>query len=167
MNADSSGEKSGSGQAMDPVKRRSSLGKWNAIRHGLLAKEIIRGGQSAENAEEFKKLLESLSADLNPQGTVEELLVEKIAISYWRERRLVKWESQQLNEQEPTLSDLLNSSNSVVSGKVLEIFNFSARYGGANDKQLYRALSELERRQRIRRGEFVAPPTSLTVSGNL
>jgi hypothetical protein len=67
--------------------------KYNALKHGLLAKEIvIVVGDGAENPEEFSALLQDLKTQLKPEGTLEELLVEKIAVAYWRLRRAYKYE---------------------------------------------------------------------------
>lgn len=67
--------------------------KYNALKHGLLAKEVvIVVGDGAENPEEFSALLQDLKTQLKPEGTLEKLLVEKIAVAYWRLRRAYKYE---------------------------------------------------------------------------
>lgn len=67
--------------------------KYNALRHGLLAKEVvITVGEGAETPEEFNALLADLGTQLQPQGTLEEMLVEKIAVAYWRLRRAYRYE---------------------------------------------------------------------------
>ena len=68
--------------------------KYNALKHGLLAKEVvITIGEGAENPEEFNALLSDLMQQFRPEGTLEEILVEKIAVSYWRLRRAYKYEA--------------------------------------------------------------------------
>ena len=68
--------------------------KWNAMRHGLLSKEVvIRAGDGKESASEFQNLLRALRNDLQPEGVLEEMLVEKIAVCYWRLRRVVRCET--------------------------------------------------------------------------
>ena len=55
--------------------------KYNALKHGLLAKEVvITIGEGAENLEEFDALLEDLKTQLAPAGTLEEMLVEKLVL---------------------------------------------------------------------------------------
>jgi predicted nucleic acid-binding Zn-ribbon protein len=67
--------------------------KYNALKHGLLAKEVvITIGDGAENPEEFNTLLGDLMLQLQPEGTLEEMLVEKIAVAYWRLRRAYRYE---------------------------------------------------------------------------
>lgn len=68
--------------------------KYNALKHGLLAKEIfVPVGDGAENPEEFNALIEDLSTHFKPVGVLEEMLVEKIAVAYWRLRRAYRYEA--------------------------------------------------------------------------
>jgi hypothetical protein len=68
--------------------------KYNALKHGLLAKEIfIPVGDGAENPEEFNALIEALDTQFKPVGVLEEMLVEKIAVAYWRLRRAYRYEA--------------------------------------------------------------------------
>jgi hypothetical protein len=68
--------------------------KYNALKHGLLTKEaVIKVGDGAENPKEFHALLADLKAQLLPEGTLEEVLVEKIAVSLWRLRRAYRCEA--------------------------------------------------------------------------
>ena len=69
--------------------------RWNAVKHGLLARSVvITSGEGEENAGEFCNLLNHLRRDLHPFGILEEiLLVEKIAVCYWRLWRVIRSES--------------------------------------------------------------------------
>lgn len=70
-----------------------ALVRHNALKHGLLSMEVvIAAGDGKESAEEFEQLLQGLADELRPVGTVEEMLVEKIAVGYWRLRRVVRCE---------------------------------------------------------------------------
>ena len=62
----------------------------NALRHGLLSKEILLPGEDEAALEE---LGERLRAELRPVGELESLLVEKIVASIWRLRRLGRVEA--------------------------------------------------------------------------
>lgn len=71
----------------------------NALKHGLLSKElIIREGDGKEDEGEFFALHQGLHEDYSPEGTIEEMLVEKVAICYWRLRRAIRFESGMLRE---------------------------------------------------------------------
>ena len=68
--------------------------RWNALRHGLLAQEaVIPSGPGQEDDSELEHLLKALRDDLQPSGALEEILVEKIAVCYWRLRRVLRAEN--------------------------------------------------------------------------
>jgi hypothetical protein len=80
--------------------------KYNALKHGLLAKEVvITVGEGAENPEEFNSLLVDLKAQLSPVGTLEEMLVEKIAVAFWRLRRAYRYEVGLIRQDLDTATD--------------------------------------------------------------
>jgi hypothetical protein len=62
----------------------------NALKHGLLTKEILLPG---EEEEVMRELSEHLLAELMPVGEMENLLVDRIIASYWRLRRLGRVEA--------------------------------------------------------------------------
>jgi hypothetical protein len=62
----------------------------NAIKHGLLSGRLILKDESPN---EYGQLLDDLIGSLQPHGTLELVLVEKIAISIWRQLRLIKAEN--------------------------------------------------------------------------
>lgn len=72
-------------------KARVSL---NALKHGLLAKEIlIKRGDGKESEEEFVQLFEAFEADLKPSGRAEYMLLEFIVAAYYRRRRVLHYET--------------------------------------------------------------------------
>jgi len=80
--------------------------KYNALKHGLLAKEaVITVGEGAESPEEFNVLLEDLKTQLAPAGTLEEMLVEKVAVAYWRLRRVYRYEVGLIRQELDTATD--------------------------------------------------------------
>jgi hypothetical protein len=80
--------------------------KYNALKHGLLAKEIfIPVGEGAENPEEFNALIEDLSTQFKPVGVLEEMLVEKIAVAYWRLRRAYRYETGLIRDELDNATD--------------------------------------------------------------
>ncbi len=78
----------------------------NSLKHGLLAKEVvINDGEGAENQEQFNALLLDLKDHFEPQGSLEEILVEKIAASYWRLRRAHRFEVGLIRKEQDTATD--------------------------------------------------------------
>ena len=62
--------------------------RFNALKHGILAKEVVIGfGGGNESRVKFTELLTQLRQELQPEGILEEMQVEKIATCYWRLRR--------------------------------------------------------------------------------
>ena len=88
------------------TKEGKEIVKYNALKHGLLAKEVVvTVGEGAENPEEFNALLEDLKVQLAPEATLEEMLVEKIAVAYWRLRRAYRYEVGLIRQELDTATD--------------------------------------------------------------
>src|SRR5579862_2382006 len=64
--------------------------RFNALRHGVLSRYTVLPW---EDLDEYQTLLEGLVAEHNPQGPTEEHLVEELAGTIWRKRRLRLGES--------------------------------------------------------------------------
>jgi hypothetical protein len=62
----------------------------NALKHGLLSREVLLPG---EDEEALRELGERLRAELQPVGELENLLVDRITAAYWRLRRLGRVEA--------------------------------------------------------------------------
>ena len=59
--------------------------RYKVLKHGILAKEVVIAvGDGREEGGRFEELLSGLPDELNPLGILEEMLVEKIAVSFWR-----------------------------------------------------------------------------------
>jgi hypothetical protein len=66
----------------------------NAIKHGIFTKDlIVSSGVGQENEEEYREMLNNLISCLSPNNQIESLLVEKIAVDFWRLRRALRFES--------------------------------------------------------------------------
>lgn len=74
--------------------------KWNALRHGLLSKEIVvSAGHGPESKKEYGEMVTALQYCLQPVGIIEEMLVEKIAVAYWRLRRSIRCETGEIQKR--------------------------------------------------------------------
>ena len=62
----------------------------NALRHGLLARDIVLPG---EDAEAFENLWNDVRATLSPVGPIEEFLTDQVTNIIWKHRRLTKAET--------------------------------------------------------------------------
>ncbi|MBP7674977.1 MAG: hypothetical protein KBB14_01550 [Thermoanaerobaculia bacterium] len=176
----------------------------NAMRHGLLSREVVLPDEDPAELEEFRR---ALSSELKPVGEVESLLVDRIVFAAWRLRRAGRLEAAIVRREILTLDaarveheasrgvdDFLVSPLGLLGKKGEEalerkraleaqrdadrvsaaivrdatnadVLGRLRRYEVALERGLYRGLHELERIQRSRRGEHVAPPAVLEIHG--
>jgi hypothetical protein len=68
--------------------------KMNAIKHGILSSQVVvQGLQVRERRKDFQELRKRLWEELAPVGTMEEMLVDRIATAHWRMRRALMAEA--------------------------------------------------------------------------
>jgi hypothetical protein len=165
--------------------------RWNALKHGLLAKEVVvRAGESPEHPADFHHLLSRLRESFCPASIVEEVLVEKVAACYWRMARVLRAEAGEIRKAQAAApndrrNDLLVRELLRAPVEVTEqgeqqwletervcralpdriTMDKILRYETTMERQLYRALHHLERIQRRRQGEAVPPPLSIEFAG--
>jgi hypothetical protein len=129
--------------------------KHNALKHGIFSQVVLMRGESRT---EYDFLLSGLRTDLEPEGTLEELLVDKAAVLFWRLRRLIIAERDQpKSHMEITLISIKDELRPPPLDLLL-------RYESNLERAIERALNQLERRQRIRKGETVLPTLNVNVS---
>ena len=136
----------------------------NATKHGIFSEAILKGRESRS---EYQALLAGLTENFQPEGTMEELLVQKLCTLLWRQRRLLRAECAAIESAE------------IESAESAKIFPFGGkdslllpsyvldrllRYEANLDRSFDRTLSQLERLQRIRRGQSVPPPVKIDLS---
>ena len=120
----------------------------NAITHGIFAKDlVINAGDGREDEMEYHELMTELKKDLAPVGRMEMLMVEKIAVNYWRLKRLLRHETGEIRTQ---LDDFRDSAlrthykNSYNPGQKLdlEFFSYNDDISDADfQEQLYKVTS--------------------------
>src|SRR3972149_2725318 len=69
-----------SGPSGPRTLRGKQKSRYNALKHGIFAKVVLRGTALKESKEDYLNLLESFCEGLHPVGGVEEMLVEKLAM---------------------------------------------------------------------------------------
>ncbi len=159
----------------------------NARKHGILTSALlVTRGMGWEDEDEFKDLLAGLRENLSPIGMLEELLVEKIAICCWRQRRALECEARLFQRQDLipldgaglTIEKLDDARRDVdhVEGlghKTFQEFlrlplgpalDRVLRYETTIHRRLVYAINQLERLQRARKGEHVPAPVNVQVS---
>ena len=87
INANRANAQKSTGPTSEEGKARASR---NAFRHGLRSQQMFVGG---EDPKEFKALCEDISASLRPVGVIEHALAHRVAVTLWRQRRLLAAEA--------------------------------------------------------------------------
>lgn len=136
------------------------VSRWNALRHGILSQQVvIKTKGYRENRKAYDSVLQTITEALQPVGAIEEMLVERIATTYWRMRRVLEAE----------VEVICGSGDYMPLGKQVYLASERAqnvaRYEANLDRILFRAIHELQRIQAARRGESVAAPVVLEVNG--
>jgi hypothetical protein len=124
--------------------------KYNAVKHGIFSKVVVLEGEPRGT---FDKLLSGLFSDLQPVGELERILVEKIAILVWRYRRLI------VTEAKDSKTTFFSDADETRWNK-----DNLLRYEASIERAFDRALTQLERKQRMRLGQSVLPPIKLDIS---
>jgi hypothetical protein len=149
--------------------KNTSLTKLNALKHGILSKEVLLKGEKKSDLEELGR---KLRQELSPQGELELFLVDRIVSSIWRLKRALRIESTLMSyEYDQGLNDKWNNqtgderyaSKRMVVGKDSQILQ---RYETTIERQIYRALHELIRLQSARKGETPPAPIAVDVDVN-
>lgn len=153
-----------------------AVSKYNAQKHG-----ILRISVTDYEKEFYAQILDDLATQYEPQGIVEQILIERIAINYLKLFRVQKAETEYMKSilhPRVTMSDFGDSlreltSDQLVSkgytpkitdGVVEKLSDIYGRYETTIENRLFRALHELERAQRLRRGEKVTQPIPVDVN---
>ena len=124
----------------------------NAVKHGIFAKDlVITTGDGKEDAQEYRELLDGLILSLKPSGQMECLLVEKIAVDYWRLRRVLRFESGSIRKiLDMAISDYYDKTdyfgNKEHKGNE-EIDEEIAEHQDAQDKTSQKRIAELKRQK--------------------
>jgi len=152
--------------------RDTTATRFNAVRHGLLAKGITELDDSAA----YEALKKRLTTLYRPVGDLEQFLVQRIAFNMIRLDRAGRLEAEYITAEihPQVLGDFPGSTRrpiidlgvpAAVDGRsAMRLASGFQRYETALENKLYRALNYLERLQRTRKGEFVPPPQTVDVA---
>jgi hypothetical protein len=129
-------------------------------------------------------LFSALQRDLAPVGRLEEMMVEKVAVCWWRQKRVLSCEVGFVRRAfVPNVNDQRLQSRWISQGRFVPTPELTAikdhlrlplsddgdrilRYETAIERQLLYAINQLERLRRARKGEHVPAPVSVQVSAD-
>ncbi|MEM4723716.1 MAG: hypothetical protein QXP01_01750 [Candidatus Hadarchaeum sp.] len=127
------------------MAKRTELTRFNALKHGLRAKHTCLPCEDEQERKEFSsRMIEALA----PVGEVERFLAERIIVSAWRLKRAVDIERSWLE----LLSAYMDSGVSKgelmrMLKEIIEAGMLRMKYETSAERQMYRALQELQRLQ--------------------
>lgn len=150
------------------------ISKYNAQKHAILRETIT---QYEEEIHDY--VFGSLIKELKPQGAIEEMLAETVCICYIKLYRVAKaekeffksiynpphiinsrWDFPRLPDPDAKLEGYLPQ---ISEEHIIKVTNIYSRYETTVQGKMYKALHELERLQRMRKGDKVSPPVSVDV----
>ncbi len=138
------------------------ISRYNAIRHGLLSKEVLLEGEDETALIQIGKKLRD---ELEPRTELELVLVDRITANVWRLRRVMQIEREMMLgdishmvsfEEKKTLGGAISRdfANYDTYGKLI-------RYETSIERGIYKALHELQRIQANRMGKDVPLPLAV------
>jgi hypothetical protein len=149
--------------------------RFNAVKHGLLA----RGMTELDDSDEYKSLIQRLTEAYRPVGDLEKFFVQRIAFHMIRLQRTERLEAEYITGEihpavkAPSLEDMVEPGvieeglpAAVGAVSAINLVSGFQRYETAIENKLYRAINQLERLQRTGRGEFVPAPQTVDLSIN-
>ena len=149
-----------------------SQSRRNALKHGILASAVlIAEGEGAEDSSEFEELLENLHRDRSPVGALEDMLVERIAVCLWRQKRALRCEAGLVRQnfeferrvlRNPDLAAIKDHLSLPLGDSLDRVL----RYEATIQRQLSYAINQLERLQRVRKGENIPAPVSVQLTSD-
>lgn len=159
-----------------PGPSNTTSTRYNATKHGLLAKGVTE----LDDAEGYNTLLKSLSIEKNPAGPIKVFLVESIALDMVRARRARRLEAEfitsllnppilgpsPLGTDEMFLPEIVDPGlpASIDAEPAQKLVGTFQRYESAISTRMVRAMHELERLQRMRKGEALPAPAAIDVN---
>ena len=145
-----------------------AVSRYNAIKHGLLTKEVYI---DEEEKGVLKELRNSLYETLEPEGMLEEILVDRVVSNLWRLRRVLiverstmEWYQNDFDLFPIGQSETQQERKSVRDMLTNDNIEKLLRYETTIERSTFRALHELERLQAKRTGKDVPIPAVVDVT---
>jgi len=132
--------------------------RFNALKHGLLCEDWVV--LPLEKKSKLFQLRKELINDVQPQGQLEMMFVERIVSSYWRMARAITIEANWVRSK--LYGDWEVMAEEEFAEKHTTCMNL-LRYETTIERQFYRALHELQRLQMARQGSRPPAPIALDV----
>lgn len=171
--------------ASRPRKRRLECYRADAVVERILAADVV--AEPTETRPQFERVLQGFRDSWRPVGQMEEVLVEKITVAYWRMRRILRLEAGEIRRRHYWLPVALGRNEMEIERIVKipvpvqdhrafeemaraersipepDLFGLVTQHETLLERQFYRAVRTLERLQALRLGKI--PPPSIEYDG--
>ncbi len=145
-----------------------AVSRYNAIKHGLLSKEVLMKDEDESSLMEIGK---QLRTELRPETELELILVDRITANVWRLRRVMQMEREVM---EKSRENMFGNGKLAKLGDTLthydiahnDIYGKIIRYETSIERGIYKALHELQRLQAARSGEKTPLPVAIDIDIN-
>src|SRR3989344_5517133 len=137
--------------------------RYNAIKHGLLSKEVLLKGEAENDLIELGK---KLRAELRPETELELLLVDRMTANTWRLKRAMRIEAEMIEDDcKASFGDKAKNLGQALSYDFSnhDTYGKLIRYETSIERGIYKALHELQRIQAARAGEKPPLPVAIDV----
>lgn len=129
------------------------ISRFNALTHGILRSSITDYEQT-----DFKNLYESLQTDFPPQNILEEIILERIAVSYVKMLRVSKAEAEFIKETTSPPEYYIgidgHEFRATFSADGFEkLSTIYSRYESATENRFYKAVNKLMELKSIQNGK--------------
>ena len=135
-----------------------AVSKYNAIKHGILTRDIILTGESEAELVDFSR---KIKTELKPENEMEMLLVERIIANTWRLKRALRGEKEMIEHDMEDEKDFGAALSYDFAN--YDSYGKFTRYETCLERGIYKALHELQRIQAARAGEKPPAPVAIDV----
>lgn len=148
------------------TEQGKAIVKVNALKHGLLSKELLI---DEENKNELEHLGKALRKELKPENSLELLLTEKLIADTWRLKRALRVEREMFDSDSKKTG--FSSDEPQGLGKSIrddlkynDTYSKLVRYISSIERGFYKALHELQRIQNARKQGLSPNPAVVDVN---
>jgi len=145
-----------------------AISKYNALKHGLLSKEILLDGEDEGALIDIGK---KLRTELEPKTELELVLVDRITANVWRLKRVMQIEKEMMdNDMNNSISFSMSGTDKTLGSALSydfanrDTYGKLIRYEASIERGIYKALHELQRIQATRMGEKVPLPIAVDIN---
>jgi hypothetical protein len=94
--------------------------RYNAIKHGLLAKRIVFRNEAEEA--EFQALMDDLEKEFRPEGVLERMLAEEMGVNWWKLQIEEGWEVQEIRNRRRASKSVIHTLVQESDGRQFPLF---------------------------------------------